>query len=71
MNNILQNQPDNLEAWALQEAARDLTYANKLEQQLPRAPDDCLRHRAGMLIACANAAQAVAHSHIQIGPTDV
>lgn len=71
MNSTLQNQPDQLEDWALQEAARDLTHANSLEQQHEPDLAGNLRDRAGMLIACANAAQAVTRSRTQIGPLDV
>ena len=49
MNSTLQNQPDHLEDWALQEAARDLTHANSLEQQHEPDLAGNLRDRAGML----------------------
>ena len=71
MNTVRTNQPDNLADWALQGAARDLHYANRLEaQQQPESAAN-LRYQAGMLIAAANAASAVADSRIQIGPTNV
>lgn len=71
MNTVRTNQPDNLADWALQGPARDLHYANLLEaQQQPESAAN-LRYQAGMLIAAANAATAVADSRIQIGPTDI
>ena len=71
MNTVRTDQPDNLADWALQGAARDLHYANRLDaQQQPESAAN-LRYQAGMLIAAANAATAVADSRIQIGPTNV
>ena len=71
MSTVCTNQPDNLADWALQGAARDLHCANRLDaQQQPESAAN-LRYQAGMLIAAANAATAVADSRIQIGPTNV
>ena len=68
MNSPIQNQPDHLEDWALEEAARDLTHAKSLGQQHEPDLAGNLRYRAGMLIACANA--AIAMQRTQIGPLD-
>ena len=70
MNNARTNQPAHLADWAFQGAARDLHCANRLEAQQPESAAN-LRYQAGMLIAAANAAIAVADDRIQIGPTDI
>lgn len=71
MNAARTNQPRSLADWALQSAARDLHCANRLDaQQQPESAAN-MRYQAGMLIAAANAATAVADGRIQIGPTNV
>ena len=71
MNTVRTDQPDNLADWALQSAARDLHCANRHDaQQQPESAAN-MRYQAGMLIAAANAATAVADGRIQIGPTNV